>query len=255
MILTFSKLSMNSYKNNQNAIILKIIQKSKIAMANLQQITLSQWRNGAARGPQGGFPFSDFGRAREAYFTPGGIFSTESRFRDDVATKSLRIVYIERRKPKIELRHVDQERSTQSSFFDLIGSAEASSSFTNSNNNVIKDGCYYQTIKAVATRTKGRMKMRRIIGTRANGRMLTTSGLTFSAHFHFIFKYLYRLQISVINNWSAGSVATLAIDRKSRMSFYFFMGSRALIVLPNNAKYACPDCKSIVNCRTRDEMH
>ena len=57
----------------------------------------------------------------KAYFTPGGIFRTESRFRDDDATKSLRTLYIERRKPKIELRHVDQERSTQSSFFDLIG--------------------------------------------------------------------------------------------------------------------------------------
>ena len=31
----------------------------------------------------------------KAYFTPGGIFRKESRFRDDVATKSLRIVYIE----------------------------------------------------------------------------------------------------------------------------------------------------------------
>ena len=29
-----------------------------------------------------------------AYFTPGGISRTESRFRDDVATKSLRIVYV-----------------------------------------------------------------------------------------------------------------------------------------------------------------
>ena len=53
----------------------------------------------------------------------------------------------------------------------------------------------------------------------------------------------------------AGSVTTLAIDRKSRMSFYFFVRSRALIVLPSNAKYACPDCKSIANCRARDEMH
>ena len=54
--------------------------------------------------------------------------------------------------------------------------------------------------------------------------------------------------------FSAGSVTKLAIDRKSRMSFYFFVRSRALIVLPNNAKYACPDSKSIANCRTRDEM-
>ena len=30
----------------------------------------------------------------KVYFTPGGIFRTESRFRDDVAKKSLRIVYI-----------------------------------------------------------------------------------------------------------------------------------------------------------------
>ena len=65
----------------------------------------------------------------KAYFTPGGIFRTESRFRDDVATKSLRIVYIERRKPKIELRHVDQERSTQSSFFDLIGGKDEAEFF------------------------------------------------------------------------------------------------------------------------------
>ena len=103
----------------------------------------------------------------------------------------------------------------------------------NSNNNVIKDGCYYQTVKAASTLTKERIQMRRIIGTRANGRMLTSPGLTFPA----------------------GSVTTLAIDRKSRMIFYFFMRSCALIVLPNNTKYACLDCKSIANCRARDEMH
>ena len=39
-----------------------------------------------------------------------------------------------------------------------ISSAEASSSFINSNNNVIKDGCYYQTVKAVAAPTKERIK-------------------------------------------------------------------------------------------------
>ena len=37
----------------------------------------------------------------------------------------------------------------------------------------------YQTVKAVAAPTKGRIEMRRIIGTRVNGRMLTPSGLTF----------------------------------------------------------------------------
>ena len=109
----------------------------------------------------------------------------------------------------------------------------SSSSFINSNDNVIKDSCYYQTFKAAATLTNERIKMRRIIGTRANGRMLTSSGLTFPA-------------------WS---VTTLVIDRKSRMSFYFFMRSCAMIVLPNNAEYACPDCESIANCRARDEMH
>ena len=75
--------------------------------------------------------------------------------------------------------------------------------------------------------------MRRIIGSRANGRMLMSSGLAFPA----------------------GSVTTLAIDCKSRTSFYFFIRSPALIVLPNNAKYACLDCKLIANCHTRDEMH
>ena len=85
-------------------------------------------------------------------------------------------------------------------------------------------------VKAVATPTKEMLKMRRIIGTGANGRMLTSSGLTFLA----------------------GSVTTLAIDSKSRMSLYFFVCSHAL---PNNAKYACPECKSIANCRARDKMH
>ena len=47
----------------------------------------------------------------KAYFTPGGIFRTESRFRDDVATKSLRIVYIERRKPKLELIKCEMARN------------------------------------------------------------------------------------------------------------------------------------------------
>ena len=42
--------------------------------------------------------------------------------------------------------------------------------------------------------------MRRIIGTRANRRMLTSSGLTFPS----------------------GSVTTLAIDRKSSVNFYSF---------------------------------
>ena len=40
--------------------------------------------------------------------------------------------------------------------FNSVSSAEASSSFTNSNNNMIKDGCYQQTVKAVATPTKGK---------------------------------------------------------------------------------------------------
>ena len=71
--------------------------------------------------------------------------------------------------------------------------------------------------------------MSRIIGTRANRRMLTSSGLTLPS----------------------GSVTTLAIDRKRRMNFYFFVRSRALIVLLNYAKYACPDCKSIANYRAR----
>ena len=52
-----------------------------------------------------------------------------------------------------------------------------------------------------------------------------------------------------------GSVTTLAIDRKIRMSFYFFVRSRALIMRPNDAKYACPDCKSIANCCACDKMH
>ena len=55
--------------------------------------------------------------------------------------------------------------------------------------------------------------------------------------------------------FSAGSLTMLAIDRKSRMSFYYCMWSRALIVLPNNAKYACPDSKSIADCRACDKMH
>ena len=83
--------------------------------------------------------------------------------------------------------------------FNGDSSAEASSRFTNSNNNMIKDGCYYKTVKAIATLKKEMIKMRRIIGTRVNGRMLTLYGLTFPF----------------------GSVTTLAIDCKSRTSLYF----------------------------------
>ena len=41
----------------------------------------------------------------KAYFTPSGIFRTESRFRDDVATKSLRIVYIKSKAHSVYYHH------------------------------------------------------------------------------------------------------------------------------------------------------